>query len=162
MYFGGAGAIVRTDMRRLHLALLVLIVLAYLAIATLYAVKTPAWQVPDEPAHYNYIAQVAANGCCPRLERGDWDFDYLESIKAARFSPASLQNRLNTVQYEDHQPPLYYLLNVPLYNLSGGNLIALRLLSVVLGAGIVVAAWAIVSVVFPAQPWLALATAAFV
>ncbi len=149
-------------MRRTRLAALALIVLAYLVIAALYAVKTPAWQVPDEPAHYNYVAQVAANGCCPKLEPGDWDNAYLESIKAARFSPASLQGRLNTIQYEDHQPPLYYLLNVPIYDLSRGSLIALRLLSVVLGAGIVIAAWAGVQVVFPAQPWLALATAAFV
>src|SRR5438874_73527 len=116
-------------MHRMHLVVLALITFAYLAIAALYAVKTPAWQVPDEPAHYNYIAQVAANGCCPKLEPGDWDNDYLESIKAARFSPASLQNRLSTIQYEDHQPPLYYLLNVPIYNLSSGSLIAMRLLS---------------------------------
>ncbi len=148
------------ETRRIHIVALALIVLAYLAIATLYAVQTPAWQVPDEPAHYNYIAQVAVNSCCPRLEPGDWDNDYLEAIKAAKFRADALQNRLSTIQYEDHQPPLYYLLNAPLYNLSGGSLIALRLFSVLLGAGIVILAWAAVQVVFP--PWLALGTAAFV
>jgi len=148
--------------RRSEILILALIVLAYLVVATLYAIKTPAWQVPDEPAHYNYVAQVAQNGCCPVLKPGDWDNDYLEAIKAQRFSPASVGTRLNTIQYEDHQPPLFYLLNAPFYTWSGGNLTVLRLLSVVLGAGVMILAWAVVRVVFPAQAWLALATAAFV
>ncbi|MCC7447743.1 MAG: DUF2142 domain-containing protein [Anaerolineae bacterium] len=148
--------------RRSEIVTLALIVLAYLVVATLYAIKTPAWQVPDEPAHYNYVAQVAQNGCCPVLKPGDWDNDYLESIKAQRFSPTSVGTRLNTIQYEDHQPPLFYLLNAPFYTISGGNLTVQRLLSVVLGAGVVIVAWAVARVVFPAQPWLALATAAFV
>ncbi len=145
-----------------QLATLALIVVAYLVVATLYAVKTPAWQVPDEPAHYNYARQVAMNGCCPVLQPGDWDNNYLDSIKAQKFSTASLQGRLDTVQYEDHQPPLYYLIEAPVYSASNGNLTAMRMLSVVLGAGIIIVAWAVVRVVFPAQPWLALATAAFV
>ncbi len=148
--------------RRGEIITLALIVLVYLAVATLYAIKTPAWQVPDEPAHYNYVAQVAQNGCCPVLKPGDWDNDYLESIKAQRFSQASVGTRLNTIQYEDHQPPLFYLLNAPFYTVTNGNLTALRLLSVALGAGVIILAWAVVRVVFPAQPWLALATAAFV
>ena len=55
-------------------------VLAYLFIAVLYAVNTPAWQVPDEPAHYNYIRQVAEKGCCPEIRPGDWDNTYLEQL----------------------------------------------------------------------------------
>src|ERR1700738_4195072 len=99
-----------------NVVLLALIVLAFLIIGALYATKTPAWEVPDEPAHYNYVAQVALNGCCPTLQLGDWDNDYLNAIKAAKFSPASLNGRLSTIRYEDHQPPLYYLLAAPVYN----------------------------------------------
>jgi hypothetical protein len=33
--------------------LLPLIVFIYLVLGTLYAVYTPPWQAPDEPAHYN-------------------------------------------------------------------------------------------------------------
>src|SRR5260221_8397356 len=151
-----------TLLKRFHLFLLALIVLAYLVIATLYAVKTSAWEVPDEPAHYNYVRQVATNGCWPVIAPGDWDNDYLNAIKAQKFSDASLNGRLDTIQYEDHQPPLYYLLEAPVYAATSGNLTAMRLLSVVFGAGIIVVAWAIVNTVFPAQPWLALASAAFV
>jgi 4-amino-4-deoxy-L-arabinose transferase-like glycosyltransferase len=146
----------------LNHALLTLIVLAYLGIAALYAIRTPAWQVPDEPAHYNYVAQVAAQGCCPIIQMGDWDNAYLDSIKAAKFAPESLKGRLNTVEYEDHQPPLYYLIMAPIYSLSDGNLIAMRLFSALIGAGAIILGYAVVRVVFPAQPWLALTTAAFV
>src|SRR5258708_12709297 len=99
-----------TRLKRFHLFLLALIVLAYLVIATLFAVKTPAWEVPDEPAHYNYVRQVATNGCCPVIEPGDWDNDYLNAIKAQKFSDASLNDRLYPTQSHTHLPPLHYLL----------------------------------------------------
>lgn len=145
-----------------NVVLLALIVLAFLVIGALYATKTPAWQVPDEPAHYNYVAQVARNGCCPTLQMGDWDNDYLNAIKAAKFSPESINGRLDTIRYEDHQPPLYYLLAALVYNATGGSLTDLRLFSLIFGAGVVIMAWAAVMVAFPEQPRLALATAAFV
>ena len=148
--------------RQIEFGLLIVIVALYVGIAALYAIKTPAWQVPDEPAHYNYVAQVVTNGCCPHLQVGDWNQTYLDTIKAAKFSPVALNGQLGTIRYEDHQPPLYYLLQVPVYALSNGNLIVMRLFSALMGAGVVIVAWLIVRTVFPAQPWLALATAAFV
>ena len=41
--------------RRIELeqGILALIILTYMALGILYAVVTPPWQVPDEPAHYN-------------------------------------------------------------------------------------------------------------
>jgi len=114
-----------------------LILCAYLLVGALYARHTPPWQAPDEPAHYNYIRQVAERGCCPRIEAGDWDSAYLETLKAQRFAPPYL-DKLETIQYEDHHPPLYYLLASLVYKLSAdgeGRLIALRLFSLALGAG---------------------------
>ena len=35
-----------------------LTVAAYLTIGVLYGFRTPAWQVPDEPAHYNYVRHL--------------------------------------------------------------------------------------------------------
>src|SRR5262249_32657323 len=43
-----------------------------------------------------------------------------------------------------------------------GSLTAMRLFSVLLGAGIIVAAWLLIRLVFPTRPVLAFATAAFV
>jgi hypothetical protein len=95
-----------------YAALLVAVIAAYLIIGALYATQTPPWQSPDEPAHYNYIAQVAGQGCCPVIEQGDWDAARLEDIKRDQFPDGA---DLSWVEYEDHQPPLYYLIASVLY-----------------------------------------------
>jgi 4-amino-4-deoxy-L-arabinose transferase-like glycosyltransferase len=140
-------------------ALLALILLVYLFLGALYAVKTPDWQVPDEPAHYNYIRQLAKERRLPVLENGDYDQDYLSRLTGERF-PSELP--LDGVQYEDWQPPLYYALAAPIYLLFDGALLPLRLFSLLLGAGVVVLAYAVAATVFPGRPILALGTAAFV
>lgn len=135
------------------------VLLVYFVVAGLFAVLTPAWQAPDEPAHYNYIAQVARDGCCPKIEPADWDSAYLEQLKSSHFAPETLGNLLN-VQYEDHQPPLYYLLQAPVFSLTGGSLVALRLFSVLMGAGIVLCTFATSIVLMPDRPQVALGAAA--
>ena len=50
-----------------HIVGVSLILLVYLAIGVLYAVNTPAWQAPDEPAHYNYIKHLAEHRSLPCL-----------------------------------------------------------------------------------------------
>lgn len=146
---------------RTERVLLILLLLVYLIVGGLFALRTPAWQAPDEPAHFNYVAQVAANGCCPLLEVGDWDSAYLNELKSARFAPELLGN-LADIQFEDHQPPLYYLLSSLVFSVSGGSLTALRLFSLVIGAGVVLCAYAVGKALLPAQPQIALGAAAFV
>ena len=136
-----------------------IIIAVYLVIGTLYAVKTPAWQVPDEPAHYNYVRYIAEGRGLPVLQQGDYDQDYLERIKAAKF-PSSMP--IDSIRYEFWQPPLYYILAAPIYLATGGSLLALRLFSVVLGGLVVVFAFLIVRQLAPDSPVLALGTAAFV
>jgi 4-amino-4-deoxy-L-arabinose transferase-like glycosyltransferase len=137
----------------------VALLLTYLVIASLYTVRTPDWQAPDEPAHYNYIAQIVSDGCCPVIEVGDWDQAYLEQLTASEFAPDQL-DQLDTLQYEDHQPPLYYLLSSVVYRFTNGSLLALRLFSVVIGLGVVVVAHAVARILL--SPPLALTAAAFV
>lgn len=146
--------------RRAALALAPIIALYWL-VGGLYAVLTPAWQAPDEPAHYNYVSQVARAGCCPVIEMGDWDQAYLSALTTARFAPELLGD-LGTVQYEDHQPPLYYLLLAPVYALTGGDLIALRLASLLIGTLIVVSGYGVTRTLYPDRLPVALAVAAFV
>ncbi|GAB4476784.1 MAG: glycosyltransferase family 39 protein [Anaerolineae bacterium] len=145
--------------RMVSYVLLAAIVLGFLIVGVLYAVNTPPWQSPDEPAHYNYIAQVAGRGCCPVIEPGDWDAAYLEELKAAQFPEGA---SLGGIEYEDHQPPLYYLIGSLVYRFSGGSLIALRIMSLGFGAGVVLAAYVAVARLFPGRPVLALTAAAFV
>ncbi len=142
----------------LYAALIALVTALFIAIGALYAIRTPPWQAPDEPAHYNYVAQVAGQGCCPVIAPGDWDAAELEALKAAQF-PENAD--LSGIEYEDHQPPLYYLIASVVFDLTGGDLIALRLLSVTCGAGIVLAAFYTAARLFPRWPTLALAAAIF-
>jgi 4-amino-4-deoxy-L-arabinose transferase-like glycosyltransferase len=139
--------------------LLAVILLIYLVLGILFAAITPPWQAPDEPAHYNYVRYLAENRRFPILRMGDYSYDYMEEIKGRRFPP---DLSIDPIRYEYHQPPLYYLMAVPVYLLADGELLPLRLLSVALGAGVVFLAYAIGRRVYPNWPGLALAAAAFV
>ncbi len=147
--------------RQAEIATLVLILVLYAITAYAYASRTPDWQIPDEPAHYNYVRQIVDNGELPVIEMGDWDQDYLDLLRDTNFDPAHLGN-LDRVQYEDHQPPLYYLLQSTVYWAFDGDLLAMRLFSALLGSGAIVCAWAIIRRIFPGQPWLGLSAAAFI
>jgi 4-amino-4-deoxy-L-arabinose transferase-like glycosyltransferase len=139
--------------------LLAAIVVAYVLIGTLYAAYTPAWQVPDEPAHYNYVRQLAEGEGFPVMEMGDYDQEYLSRLTAEKFPP---ELSVDSVTYEDHQPPLYYLLATPVCQLSGCAVLPMRLLSVVFGAALLVVVFQAVQAIFPAQPELALVATAFI
>lgn len=145
-----------------HWAIL-LILAGYLVAAVAYAIWTPAWQVPDEPAHYNYARYLAEHGRFPVLQAGDYPHSYLEEIKARRFPP---DMSIDPIRYESHQPPLYYILAAGVYALFAGaslsvRLTAMRFLSVLLGAGTILTAYRLVRKNFPSRPYLAIGTAAF-
>jgi 4-amino-4-deoxy-L-arabinose transferase-like glycosyltransferase len=145
-------------LRNVHL-LLVITVVTYAVIGILYAALTPTWQVPDEPAHYNYVRALAEEGGFPIIELGDYDQTYINRLTTEHFPP---ELSIEPLEYEDHQPPLYYLLATPIYLLFDGAVLPLRLLSVLFGAGLLVVAFGTVRNVFPERPELALMVAAFV
>lgn len=139
---------------------LLLICVVYVLTAALYATFTPKWQAPDEPAHFNYIRSIGDTGALPVLQPGDYNQDYLEAIKAAKF-PASMP--VDAIRYESYQPPLYYLAATPVYLAAraGGldaELPAVRLFSVLLGVVVLLLAYAVVREIFPADGLLALGT----
>ena len=141
-----------------------LIVACYLIVATLYAVLTPAWQVPDEPAHYNYARFLAENRRFPVLRAGDYPHQYLEEIKERHFPP---DMPIDPIRYEFHQPPLYYLLAAGVYTFFAGatvsvQVITMRLLSVIIGACLLLVSYRVVNRLFPNRPTLALGTTAFI
>ena len=139
--------------------LLSLILLVYLAIGGLYAALTPPWQVPDEPAHYNYIRHLVEQRSLPILQPGDYDALYLERLKAERFPP---NLPTDSVRYEAWQPPLYYLLAAPVFAATNGSLIAIRLFTLSLGALVILLTYALGRALFPASPGLALLAAGFI
>ncbi len=138
---------------------LAITVLAFLVLGALYALATPPWQAPDEPAHYNYVAFLVREGRLPVLKMGDYPHLYLEELKSRRFPP---DMSIEPIRYEFHQPPLYYFLASPVYALTGGSLAALRLFTVLIGAAVVVVAFLVAREIFPGRPELSWGTAAFV
>lgn len=136
-----------------------IILAIYLLAGALFATLTPNWQAPDEPAHYNYVHYLAAQGSFPQLVGSCYNQAYLEQLKAHRFPP---ELSITSICYEFHQPPLYYLLAAPVFLLSGGSLTALRLLSVVLGAGVSTFAFLVAQAIFQKSPTIAYGTMALV
>ena len=150
----------------LHRRTLLLILAAYLVLATGYAVVTPPWQAPDEPAHFNYIRHLWETRSLPELRAGDYPADLLEELKRRKWPP---DLSVDTLRYESHQPPLFYLIAAPVYGLAQtlhlglrGTVVALRLVSVVLGVGLLLLAYRITRRVLPESPSLALAATTFV
>jgi 4-amino-4-deoxy-L-arabinose transferase-like glycosyltransferase len=162
------GASGRSPGERATLWGLVIVLAAYLALGALYAAMTPAWQVPDEPAHYNYVKYVAEHGQLPELRVGDYTADYLEQIKSQRFPPSL---SIEPIRYESHQPPLYYVSAAIVYRLGQGLLgqagsdrelaVLLRIFSMLIGGITLVVSYRIVRRVYAEEPLLALGTAAF-
>jgi 4-amino-4-deoxy-L-arabinose transferase-like glycosyltransferase len=83
--------------------LLLLISLCYCILTILYAVLTPPWEAPDEPAHYMYVSQLAARWRPPldsgirQQESFSKDYPYISS------------------NYEWYQPALGYLPDAVVY-----------------------------------------------
>lgn len=148
---------------RLTYLLLALIMLAYVAAGVQYARLTPPWQAPDEPAHFNYVRYVAEQGALPVLQVGDFPHQYLARFTNPKNTPTM---SIDPLRYEAWQPPLYYLLAAVVYRAAGGattagQLLALRLFSVALGALLIAVAYRAVAALAPGRTWLALASAAF-
>jgi hypothetical protein len=137
---------------------LVLLLLVYLVAGSMFAYYTPPWQAPDEPAHYNYVAYIAKTVTLPMLQMGDYNQETLNNLLATKFvlklSPGHLR-------YESYQPPLYYLLATPIFWLSHGSLLALRLFGVLLGALTVLLLYLCLALVFPGKVLIPLGAAAF-
>ena len=97
----------------------------YLLLGSAYVLRTPLWQAPDEPAHFNYVEHIAEGAGLPVLQTGDYDQARLEDLTADRFRDGAVE----TLRYEAHQPPLYYLLMTPVSAATRGQLTALRFAS---------------------------------
>ncbi|MHB1356746.1 MAG: glycosyltransferase family 39 protein [Anaerolineae bacterium] len=146
--------------RRTRIAFLAVLAV-YLVLGGLYAVKTPIWQVPDEPAHYNYIRYIAENLALPELKQGDFPYDWLSLLKQYKFENLSIDR----VKYESHQPPLYYVLGTAAYAIASSLRLQipliLRFFSLALGAVAFWLGYRVIRTIFPDEPLLALGTASF-
>jgi 4-amino-4-deoxy-L-arabinose transferase-like glycosyltransferase len=140
------------------------IVAGYLVFAALYATRVPLWNAPDEPAHYNYIASIAIDHQLPVLRPGDYNQQLLDRLVSAHFPPGQ---SVASLRYESHQPPLYYLIAAPVLAVTRHaslrtQVVALRLVTVLIGALFVLATYRLARLIFRRSEVLPLAAAAFV
>ncbi|HEX6511395.1 MAG TPA: hypothetical protein VF157_03790 [Chloroflexota bacterium] len=133
---------------------LAVITAAFLALALVYARVTPAWQVPDEPAHYNYVAYLASTGQMPILQPGDYPAGIVP------IGPEVRPTAISPFRYEAHQPPLFYALAAVIYKLHA-SVFALRALSALFGAALLPVIFLCARLVLPGSPWLWLGAAGF-
>jgi hypothetical protein len=131
-------------------ALLGLVVAVYAVLGVGYATRTPIWQNPDEPAHFNYIAQIAETGTLPELRVGDWDQPLLTRLQNGQLTPT---DSIASIRYEGWQPPLSYLVSAPIFLVgpadTDARVLRLRLFGVVLGALTVLAGFFVARTVLP-------------
>ncbi len=102
------------------------------------AVRTPVPSPVDEGAHFAYVQYIAQHGSVPVLGHhyaslGDLELD--PSFSTRRWGTDPRDMGLLGLGYEDFQPPLYYALAVPAYDLGGSlhaKVIAVRFFDLVL------------------------------
>jgi len=140
--------------------------IAFLALGMAYAFRTPPWNVPDEPAHYNYVRYVAETGSLPILQTTDAPS---VQLVGAAVESRSFEAPIERLRYESHQPPLYYLVGALIVTAAHqaglgtrATAYALRLYSVILATLLVGVVWATGRLALPEDPGLALAAAAVV
>ena len=117
--------------------MLILLVAIWLIRGLLYAVVNPPFESPDESSHYEYVSSFYESG--GTLVTGA----------------------------EAHQPPLYYWIVLPAYSLVSARwpelgLLAIRLVSVAMGAGVVLLAYLTARRLRPDEPLVYLGVTAFV
>jgi len=94
------------------------------------------------------------------MEPRDYNQAYQSEVISNQFA-AEYDLTNFSFSYEDYQPPLYYLLQTPVFWLSGGSLIAMRLMGVLLGAATLFVAHLVWRELFPDRPWLGFTALAF-
>lgn len=110
-------------------------VLCFVVLTAALALRVPPGQAPDENAHLEYVAHLGTYSAFPVFPRGG----------AAQAG------------YEFHQPPLYYLLCVPLWRVLPSSIkpYGCRLVSLLAGVATLLVLWQVLIRLFPAEPALA-------
>lgn len=144
-------------------ALLVLLLVA-LALSITFALKIPLDHNPDESSHRDYIRlmvqQKGLIAFVPPKGRAPLPEAVRERLLAREGMAELPEGALS--RDEAHQPPLYYALAAVVCALSGGSLLALRLVAIPFHLATIGVAWRAGKDLFPQRPELPLALAAFV
>ena len=127
---------------RLSMAVLPLLLALYLGMTSLLVANVKPDDAPDEAANIQYVKYLADNGHFPVF---DWS------------------QGANRIDYEYHQPPLYYLLCVPTWKLmpEPAKAYSCRVVSMMCCAGVVALVWFSLLELFPENRELRLLATGF-
>jgi hypothetical protein len=138
-----------------HRVWLPVAILVHAALAIGYLITIPAFNWPDEPAHLNYVLELADGHGLPVMTPDAWAPEPLEQLKRDHFDGVGPRDpRIAGISYEAHQPPLYYLAAALLFHLAG-SLTAVRLLNLLLSCAVVTITPLFVRAVFHDDRWIA-------
>jgi hypothetical protein len=159
---------------RLPKTAMALLVLLTTARGLIYVLLIPPWQTPDEPSHFGYVRFVMHTHGLAAPQGAPVDPQITASMVHFEFwrlryhaSEPSSSDLLNEPRITSGHPPLYYLLAaLVLSPLRDQDVIlqlyAIRLCSVLMAASTVLVAFRTVKLLFPDDPVLPLAVAAFI
>ena len=107
-----------------------------LALSIYFALHVPFGANPDETAHRDYIRLL------------------IQNHGFVRFVPMPTDTNFGSAPtpWESHQPPLYYLLCVPVYLLSGSSVFAVRMVSAIIQLATIFLAFRAARDLFPKRP----------
>lgn len=148
----------------------------------IYAFTTPLLTGPDEDSHYEYARLLYETGRVPQVSDISQEVRNEMAIAMARTdgshfwpsrAPLAIGYRVAFATAQDkvgqigRQPPGYYALSAVAYGLTRDaglpvQIFSMRLLSVLMGAGVVVLAALAARQLFPQDPWIAIGASAFV
>ena len=142
----------------------------------IYSAIIPPWQAPDEPRHFEYVKLlyekrrlVGWGDVTPSVEQeiiasmdryNFWQFGIVHAqVFPSEGLPQSFKDIwIPGVSHELHQPPLAYLVYATVLPLAGPDLAtqlyAMRLISVLMGTLVVLAAYLTMMELFPEDPFI--------
>lgn len=150
----------------------------------IYSAIIPPWQAPDEPRHFEYVKLlyekrrlVGWGDVTPSVEQeiiasmDRYNFWQFGVVHAQVFPPEGLPQSFKDIwtpglSHELHQPPLAYLVYATVLPFAGPDsatqLYAMRLISVIMGTLVVLAAYLTMMELFPDDPFMFLGVPAFI
>lgn len=124
----------------------------HVGLSGLYLRALPAFNWPDEPAHFNYVSRLAEGRGLGVMEPSVWRPDELERLKRDHFESIDpLGDEIAAIRYEAHQPPLYYAAAALVYA-AVPRLTAVKLLNLLLSIAVVILIWLCGRRLFPDRP----------
>lgn len=111
--------------RRTLVAVILVQLVAIAVVSSIVAAQFKVWSPLDEEAHYSYVQQIAEHGTLPVLGKTETSLQGLaigQGIYPHRTTIDPKTDGLGGLNYEAFQPPLYYIVAVPAFDLTSNYL----------------------------------------